>query len=857
MRALLFFLSILILSSLSGVKAQSTSDVQIDTQSYALDGQTYILKNATLTWADITLEAGEVRFNLQTEKLTATQFVRFSDSRILAMVDRLELDLKTQTGTFYNVVLYDAVTQAYLTAEEAQKVDTLSFVATNCSVTTCAPQSPAWKITGEQVNYQGENFSSARGAVLLVSDIPVFFFPFLLWPTVTERQSGFLAPSYEVLSSTAEKFNLGSRLKIPYFWAVAPDQNLTLTTDFIQNRGLGVGVDYEYAFREGLRGRWYYWRIQENLKRDPTQESGQLAEEETAEALLDQPRFKFQFNHSQTFGERTRLLLSGQVFSDSQFQREYDRTINPDPNFAQDLNVNLSHQFELGNVNFLIDREWVYEEVALLNRNRIETRVQRLPEISFYLSGNPLAIPLTLELQGVATRFYRDVGIIGWREIFTPRLRYRFSPLHDFNVLLSYGRRLSYYQVSNPGKTVFYADQKVAVAAGERRDIDYEIGLLDAEVNTTLSRTIVPETGVFSRFKHLIQPRILFEAVEDVNQAPTRPIVLPTPRNPNPSPIAFFDNADALPGKRLLIVRLDNLLLAKKHLVERTLTLTERSMQRLESRLSDTIFENLSALKNQEFFSEAAFLDALQTLFAEQLTAEQERLIVSYTKRRIARRASRTAELSEESAGWVFSRLNIIQRLNLLREDKNYQPKGPQIEEQETPPGDPLLPLQIEWNLNPGPQFSVDFFLRYSYQVSRFVESKATFNVQVSQNNQAQISFHNNETSYRTPDDIFHGKINTLSFRNVFAARDDLSFGFSGKFNLNIPEDSVTQRHLIEDSFFINYYPRCYTIRLVFQELTEQTVTSGGQKKEITDPSIALSVSLGQVLPLRQQKFHF
>lgn len=857
MRAFLFILSILFWNlPFFFVQAQSASDLKIDTQSYSLDGETYVMNNATLRWADITLEAGEVRLNLQKKTLQATQFVRFSDSRIVAILNRLELDLNTQKGVFYNVALYDTATETYMTAEQAQKTGTLRFLGTDCSVTTCNPQSPAWKITGQRIDYEGENFSSAQGVVLFVSDIPVFFFPFLLWPTVTQRQTGFLAPDYEVVASTEEKFNLGSRLQVPYFWAVTPDQNLTLTTDFIQNRGVGAGLDYEYAFREGLRGRWYYWRIHENIQRNPAQESGRLQAAETANAQLDPPRFKFQFNHSQTFGERTQLLVSGQVFSDSQFQREYDRIINPSPNYAQDFNVNLSHQLEIGNVNFSIDRELVYEEVALLNRNFVETHVQRLPQIAFNLSGNPWEIPITLELQGVATRFHRDVGLVGWREIFTPRLRYRFSPLDGFNTILSYGQRLSYYQVDNPGETIFYADDQVAFEAGQKRDFDYKIGLFDAEVNTTLSRTIVPETGVFSRFKHLIQPRILFESVEDVAQNQSRPIVIPTPRNPDPSAVAFFDGADALPGKRLLIFRLDNLLLAKKLLVERTLTLTEGSLQRLENRLNATVFNNLSVLKNQTFFSEATFLEALQNLFENRLTPDQERLIVSSTKKGVARRADRNGSVSQESASWVLSRLNIIQRLNLLRQEKNYQPKGPTIADQETPPGDPLLPLQIEWILNPGPQFSVDFFLRYSYRTKGFVESKASFKLQ-SQKNQAQISFHNNENAYRTPDNVFHGKTNSLSFSNVFAARDDLSVGFSGRFDLNVPDNRISKRHLIEDSVFVNYYPRCYTVSLVFRELTEQTLTSGGQKKEITDSSVALQVSLGQVLPLKEQKFHF
>ncbi|MBF0277979.1 MAG: LPS-assembly protein LptD [SAR324 cluster bacterium] len=848
-------------AGVSQVSAQGLPELKIEAQSPYFDqiNQLYRLKNATLNWSDISLDAGEVEIDLKNKKLTATGFVRFADKRIIAILDRLEIDMITEKGIFYNVVIYDAVTKAYLTAKEATKLDKIHFVAKQCSITTCNPEDPVWKITGKQVDYQKDNFSSTEGATLLVKDIPVFYFPYLLWPTVTRRQSGFLAPEYQSLESSEDKFDLGFKLRVPYFWAVTEDQNLTFLLDFIGNRGMGAGFEYEYAFREGLRGNISFWQIQEREKRDPAQESGRLLEEEIEGSQLHPPRYKLKFNHNQTLGERTRFLISGQIFSDSQFQREYDRVREPNPNYAQHLNTSVSRQFDVGDISFLVDRELVYEEVAILNQNFIETRVQRLPEITGHYSDTPWSFPLTLEMNGVATRFHRDEGVIGWREIFTPRLYYRFSPSEGINATVSYGRRLSSYQVYNPSTPVFYQDRELALDSREHREFSHGIDVAEAEVKTTLSRVIIPESTIFSRFKHLITPRLLFESIGDVNQDKTRSVVLPTIRVPNPDPVDFFDKEDSLPGKQLLILRFDNLLLAKKHLLGREVTLTDRSLQLLKnSKLNAKIIKKLEEMINQKFFSENEFFSALTIILGNRLTPEQEKLILSYLQKGVRNRRARAGEeVSRESKSWVFSRLNIIQRFNLLRQDKNYDPKGPGIEDQETAPGEPLLPLNIEWNLTPGPEFSVDFFLRYDYQASRVVESKATFNVQIGPSNQAQIRFHNNETSYRTPDDVFHEKTNTLAFGSVFEAQDDLSFGFNGKLNLNVSDESALRRRLIEDSFFINYHPLCYVVSLIFKEQAEQTVTSGGERKEIIDSSVALTISLGQVLPLPEQTFRF
>ena len=49
-------------------------------------------------------------------------------------------------------------------------------------------------------------------------------------------------------------------------------------------------------------------------------------------------------------------------------------------------------------------------------------------------------------------------------------------------------------------------------------NMDFEILDGKAEINTTLSRIFKQESGIFSRFKHLLIPRLQFDYIEDVQQ---------------------------------------------------------------------------------------------------------------------------------------------------------------------------------------------------------------------------------------------------------------------------------------------------------------------------------------------------
>lgn len=865
MMVLFSLLGLLMLGMVPMSWAQSAPQLKIETPTYTYDRSTntYTYENATITWGKLKLEAGKIEYNQVDQFIKATDFVRYSDERMFVTADSFELNLVTQTGVMYNAVVLDNETNAYFTAKQVEKVGEVHFIARDCTLTTCPPLDPAWTIKGTEVDYEGENFSSAESATLYVKDYPVFYFPYLIWPTVQKRKSGFLAPSYALYSSNSrdlQKFNLGYRVGIPYFWAIDREQDLTITSDFIQNRGIGTGFDYQYAFRKDLRGEIKFYHIRErehpfsltNYERDPEYEAGRLDPEEIDSADLVPPRFKLVINHNQSLGSRTRMIMAGQLYSDSQFQREYDRIREPNPNYNQQLNLNLSRQFQKGDTSLSIQRELVYEELALLNRNLLETRVQRLPEFTFHYADSPWDFPISLNSKGVITRFHRDEGFSGYRTLFTPSVEYRLTFFEYFNFISELGSRYSFYNVHNPGAAVNFADGEEALKEREESHFRYEIGLFDAEVNTSFNRVFTTEDAVFSRFKHIFTPRMLYESIADTKQEKTKNVLFPNEVASIDEEVDYFDSQDQLVGKKLVILRLDNVLLAKRRLLERRVKLTQRSLEELESVLDNSVLKDLDALLNEDYPSEMEFLAKLDEIFGDNLNFNQREIILNSLQKGLIQRQTDPSDVVREGPARVLARLNFIQRYNLLRRNENYDPKGPEIaeEEHESEAGDPLLPLILELELNPGPQFSVDFFLRYSYNEGRVVEIRSDFDVQVSPNNQATIGFHNNEFSYRTPEDIFHERTNTLKFKNVFEANDNWSFGFSGTLNLNISDESAFRRKLIDDALFINYHPDCYVISFNFQESAERTTSSSGELEETVERTLFVNVSLGEVLPL-------
>ena len=104
---------------------------------------------------------------------------------------------------------------------------------------------PPWELRASQMTH--DNIKKTvyyDNAVIKLYNIPIFYFPKLSHPDPSvERRSGFLVPSF------SDSKNLGSNVRIPYFWAIDDDKDLTLNNQlFVSEHPLFVG-EYRQAFK--------------------------------------------------------------------------------------------------------------------------------------------------------------------------------------------------------------------------------------------------------------------------------------------------------------------------------------------------------------------------------------------------------------------------------------------------------------------------------------------------------------------------------------------------------------------------------------------------------------------------------
>lgn len=141
----------------------------------------------------------------------------------------------------FNTNRNSAVLPAWGRASLIRRFANQDYLLRKATYTTCAPQDNAWDIRADSITLDNAKAKGvARNATLRIHDMPVFYSPYLSFPTSRERKSGFLMPL--VGYSNVGGFDLG----LPYYWNIAPNYDMTIVPHIYSKRGIMMGGEFRY-----------------------------------------------------------------------------------------------------------------------------------------------------------------------------------------------------------------------------------------------------------------------------------------------------------------------------------------------------------------------------------------------------------------------------------------------------------------------------------------------------------------------------------------------------------------------------------------------------------------------------------
>jgi LPS-assembly protein len=199
------------------------------------------------------LEAERITYDRKANTMFAEGNVRMkTKSGDVIYAERLELTQDFKKG-FVDSLRLEGADRTHFAAAHADRRDgdvtvLRSGVYTACEPCKEDPKKPvAWQVKAARIIHkEGERMVYYENATVEMFGFPVAWFPYFSHPDPTvKRKSGFLTPQFVRTSK------VGYGVEMPYFWAIAPDYDVTLTPMLTSKQGLLMQAEWRQRLING------------------------------------------------------------------------------------------------------------------------------------------------------------------------------------------------------------------------------------------------------------------------------------------------------------------------------------------------------------------------------------------------------------------------------------------------------------------------------------------------------------------------------------------------------------------------------------------------------------------------------
>lgn len=277
--------------------------------------------NVQLFYNGTSVEADKVIYDQKTKRLHAEGNIRLTDAEgKITYANIMDLSDDYRDG-FVDSLRVDTEDATRMAATRMDRSAGNYTVFENGVYTACAPckddpkKPPLWQVKGARIIHnQTEKMLYFENAQLEFFGVPMAYLPFFSTPDPTvKRKSGFLMPSYTNVST------YGFGAEIPYYFALAPDYDLTLNPRITTRQGALM----QGEFRQRLLNGAYQIRAYGIYQLDPGAFAGQPGDRNFRGGV--ETKGQFALNDKWVWG------WDGVLLSDYYFMSDYRLSQYKDP----------------------------------------------------------------------------------------------------------------------------------------------------------------------------------------------------------------------------------------------------------------------------------------------------------------------------------------------------------------------------------------------------------------------------------------------------------------------------------------------------------------------------------------------
>lgn len=301
-------------------KIDSESKVKFDTTHYSAseidyrfaDSEVRLYNHGQLTYQDMMLEAGDIKYNTETRILVAQGLGGdTSDAEIQDPVLKQGTEELVGKKMSYNIdsrrgqvrMARTEFQKGFYSGQTLRQTSKNVLLVSGGNYTSCdKPDDPHFHFHSNRMKMVNKDKVIARPVYLYMGDIPVFAIPYYVFPVKKGRHSGFL-PFHIGNFQRGERFisNVG------YYWALSQYWDIATSLDFYENSHTTYNGAVNYVVGRNLNGY-----VTGRYSRDSNWNRATYTQNRHS-------NWQMTFSHSQTISQTARLAGSGTFVSDKSF----------------------------------------------------------------------------------------------------------------------------------------------------------------------------------------------------------------------------------------------------------------------------------------------------------------------------------------------------------------------------------------------------------------------------------------------------------------------------------------------------------------------------------------------------------
>jgi len=463
---------------LSQTKESSTPvELEADQLSYDRENGIYHASgDVRLLQGDLEVRGPSLQWNQKSGDISADNGIRLISPDEELSGSRASYNIIKGTGTIDQGTIYLREENLHIKGDRIERLGESQFHVEGGTFTTCDGDVPSWKFGASQIDVTMGGYARARNMVFYLKDIPSLYFPYMIYPAKTERESGLLIPGIGYSDKRGFQYNAA------YYQVLGINQDATFFLDYLSKMGIGKGLEYRYVFGNENAGEARLYHIDVD---------------EVDDVVVDEERYAIEWQHSGWLPGGVRVSADIEYVNDDDYFDDFGGVAEEYNKDSVESVFSLTKSWGksslVGEMKYTKDLE-----------TEDDTTLQRLPRVTFDIARTRLADSIfSYSFDSEYTHFWRQEGLTGERLMVKPTLAADIQLSNAISVTpeIAYRERF-YWGLSD-----------------DRDDDNNGLPEFSTKIHTRLQKIYNGGFWGISKLKHTLEPEVTYRYIPEKDQA--------------------------------------------------------------------------------------------------------------------------------------------------------------------------------------------------------------------------------------------------------------------------------------------------------------------------------------------------